>query len=215
MHPFVKILLFISVLLLMNYMGNQLVWLLCLLVCVLAIKLDSKNFLHVVKRMRWLFISLFIIYAYGTPGEYIQYFPINFAPSIEGCQLGLLQIGKLLIALAGLSILFAGSSKEHLIAGLNLLLTPLKYMGLDVERFAARLLLTFDYVEALAVKGNLTTNFNQLTELETMTETTLAERVIVLPSPAFKLFDKVIIVIIVFTVMFFMIKLIAPMTLLS
>jgi energy-coupling factor transport system permease protein len=196
-------------------MSNQLVWLLCLLVCGLAIKLDSKNFLHVVKRMRWLFISMFIIYAYGTPGEYIQYFPINFAPSIEGCQLGLLQIGKLLIALAGLSILFAGSSKEHLIAGLNLLLAPLRYMGLDIERFSARLLLTFDYVEALAVKGNLTTNFNQLAELETMTETTIAEHVIVLPNHGFKLLDKVIIVIIIFTAIFFMIKLITPMKLLS
>lgn len=164
--------------------------------------------------MRWLFISLFIIYAYGTPGEYIQYFPINFAPSIEGCQLGLLQIGKLLIALAGLNILFAGSSKEHLIAGLNLLLAPLMYMGLDIERFSARLLLTFDYVEALALKGNLTTNFNQLAELETMTETTIAEHVIVLPIHGFKLLDKVIIVIIIFTAMFFMIKLITPMKLL-
>lgn len=196
MHPFVKILSFILILLLMNFMSYESVWLLCIFACMFAAKLQFKNFLRVVRRMRWLFISIFIIYAYGTPGEYVQHFPVNFAPTFEGFSLGLLQIAKLLIAVASLSILFATSSKEHLMAGLYMLLSPLSLIGLNVQRFTARLLLTLDYVEELAIKDSFKLSFHHLDELHSATESLQADKVIVLQRPPFKRLDKFIIVII-------------------
>jgi energy-coupling factor transporter transmembrane protein EcfT len=137
MHPLVKILLLVLILSLMNFLSNQSIWVLCSLVCMLATWLQFGNLVRVVKRMRWLFASIFIIYAFGTPGEYIQWFPVNVSPTYEGCNQGLLQIAKLLTAIASLSMLFSTSSKAHLMAGLYLLLSPLKWLGFNVERFTA------------------------------------------------------------------------------
>ena len=135
MHPFVKILCFVLILLLTNTLRDQWLIALCAGLCLMAVWSNKRNFLRVVRRMRWLFISLLIIYAFTTPGEYIPELLAYASPTYEGCVLGLLQITKLLIALASLSLLFASSSKQDLIAGLYMLLTPLKLFGLNGERF--------------------------------------------------------------------------------
>lgn len=197
MHPFIKILWFILVLLLVNFLSNQLLWILCGLLCVFAVKLHLLSFLRVIKRMHLFFISIFIIYAFGTPGEYIQQFPLNYSPTYEGFQLGLLQIAKLLIALAMLSILFATSTKENLMSGLYLLLSPLKLLGLNIERFTARLILTLDYVEELAAKNKHQFNSHQLDDIYLTTDSSSTERVIVLQVTSFTLADKLMLVIFV------------------
>jgi len=199
MHPFVKILCFITLLLLINFLSNQMIWLLCILVSALAANLQFNKFIQVVKRMRWFFISIFIIYAFGTPGEYVRFFSSQYAPTIEGCVLGLLQITKLLIALAGLSILFARSSKEHLMVGLHLMLSPLKLFGVNIERFTARLLLTLDYVEELAVKGNF--RFHQLDEIHATATSLDVKKVIIFREQPFSLTDKLLIVTVMFGVL--------------
>ena len=191
MHPFVKILLLIIMLLLMNFLSNQLLWVLCSVVCIVAAWLQYEIFLRVVKRMRWLFLSIFFIYAFGTPGEYIELFPVSLTPTYEGCILGLLQIARLLIAIASLSMLFSTSSREHLMAGLYLLLSPLKLLGFNVKRFTVRLLLTLDYVDELAIEKDLKLNFNHLDALHEVAENFPADKVIVLHSVPFAIIDKI------------------------
>ncbi|MDP1658286.1 MAG: energy-coupling factor transporter transmembrane component T [Methylotenera sp.] len=203
MHPFVKILVFIFILLFMSFLSNGLVWLLCLFACLFAAKLQFKDFLRVVKRMRWLFISIFIIYAFGTPGEYVQQFPVILAPTIEGCVLGLLHIAKLLIALATLSLLFSTSSKEQLMTGLYLFLLPLKRLGFNTEQFTARLILTLDYVEDLAVKENFKLSFNHLANMHLAIENLQNDKIIILQVFPFKLIDKVIIAILILSILLF------------
>ena len=204
MHPFVKILLFIFTLLLMSYLSNVYLLIMCLVLFVYATWLARGSFLRVVKSMKWLFISIFIIYAFGTPGEYIQHIPAVVAPTIEGCLLAIVQIAKLLIALAILSILFATSSKEQLMIGLHLLLSPLNLLGLNTNKFTARLLLTLDYVEELAAKEKFRFKFDQLDHMLSATELVHKDRVIVLQSFPFKWTDMlVVIVLIVSTIALF------------
>lgn len=73
---------------LMRYMNNVYIALTCLIFFVYATYVAGKVFLRVVKRMKWLFISIFIIYAYGTLGEYLTQMPYSLAPTIEGCFSG-------------------------------------------------------------------------------------------------------------------------------
>jgi len=153
--------------------------------------------LRVVKRMKWLFISIFIIYAFSTPGEYIQYLPASVAPTFEGCFLGGVQIAKLLIALAILSILFTTSSKEQLMIGLHLLLSPLNLLGLNTNKFTARLLLTLDYVEELAAKEKFKFGFDQLENMLSTTEIAHKDRIIVLESIPFKWNDILVVMLLV------------------
>jgi len=140
--------------------------------------------------MKWLFLSIFVIYAFGTPGEYIQQIPEGISPTKEGCVLGVLQISKLLIALATLGILFSTSTKAQLMSGLHLLLFPLGLLGINTNRFTARLLLTLDYVKELAAREKFKFSFDQLDNMLATTEFFEKEKVIVLENYPFKWTDK-------------------------
>lgn len=190
MHPLVKILYFMSVLLLSSAASSTELFFLLMFFCLLFLCLKNMAFLYAVRRMRWLFLSLLIIYAFGTPGELIPLFPVNFSPTFEGLQLGWLQIEKLLIALAALSLLLISSSREHMLLGLYMLLMPFKFIGLNIERFAARLMLTLDYVEELAVKDSY--SFNQLDDIHVSIESLPLQANVTFQRLPFNLIDKLL-----------------------
>ena len=190
MHPFVKIACFFFLLLLLQYLSPSTIAVLCGLVCLLATVLNLPHFSQLIKRMRWLFVSLLLVYGYATPGEYLAFLPLNVAPSYEGLHLGLMQIAKLLIAVASLSALFASASKSQLMAGLWTLLSPLRLVGLNVERFTVRMLLTLHYVEQMAVQPKLKLDFSQLDKLALAPDEPGATLPLILAQPAFTWFDK-------------------------
>lgn len=190
MHPLVKILYFMTVLLLTSVASSTELFLLLMFFCLLFLRLKNKDFLHAVRRMRWLFLSLLVIYAFGTPGELIPLFPVNFSPTFEGVQLGWLQIEKLLIALTVLSLLLISSSREQMLLGLYMLLMPFKFIGLNVERFAARLMLTLDYVEELALNDHY--NFHQLDNIHASVEGLPLQSNVTFQKLPFNLIDKLL-----------------------
>lgn len=194
MHPLTKILCFILVLLLISAVNNMMLFIMMMFLLVLVFGFKVYTFLHVVRRMRWLFLSIFIIYAFGTPGELIPNFPVNFAPTFEGVQSGLVQVEKLLIALVALSLLLTGSPRAQMMLGLYMLLLPFKFFGLNVERFAARLMLTLDYVEDLAAKDNSNFSFNHLDEIDSYIESLPQANVVSFQKLPFSLMDKLMMV---------------------
>ena len=151
--------------------------------------------------MRWLFVSLLLVYAYATPGEYLAFLPLNVAPSYEGLHLGLMQIAKLLIPVAGLSALFASSSKSQLMAGLWTLLSPFRLVGLNVERFTVRILLTLHYVEQMTVQPKLKLDFAQFDKLALAPDEPGATLPLILAQPAFTWFDKAMLSLMLLAVM--------------
>ena len=201
MHPFVKILYFVLILFLMSFMSNQLLYILALIISVFAAGLQLRNFLRIIKRMRWLFFSILIIYAFATPGQLIPDIPVNFAPTFEGIQQGLLQVVKLLIALAALTLLFVGSSKEQLILGMYMLLKPLKHLGLNVEKFAVRLFLTLDYVEDFAVQNQHKFTFSHFDTIYLAAEDLPVNKTVTFTPIPFKKIDKLMIAILAVIIM--------------
>lgn len=201
MHPFVKIACFFFLLLLLQYLSPSSIAVLCGLVCLLAAVLNLPHFSQLIKRMRWLFLSLLLVYAYATPGEYLAFLPLNVAPSYEGLHLGLMQIAKLLIAVASLSALFASASKSQLMAGLWTLLSPLRLVGLNVERFTVRMLLTLHYVEQMAVQTKLKLDFSQLDKLALAPDEPGATPPLILAQQAFTWFDKAMLSLMLLAVM--------------
>ncbi len=188
MHPFVKIILFFFTLSLMSVLGSIALWSMCLILLSYWAYIDFTSFKKLVGRMKWLFVSIMGIYAFTTPGEYIAEFPVSIAPTIEGGVQGLLQTAKVLSALAVLNLLFATSARKELMSGLYLLLSPLSLMRVDVKKFIARLLLTLDYVEVLALQEKL--SFNQWSHLFLTTELYQENKMIELESYPFKWQDK-------------------------
>jgi energy-coupling factor transport system permease protein len=182
------------VLLLIAMVNSTMLFFIMLFFFIMVFSLKVQTFRHAVRRMRWLFLSILIIYAFGTPGELIPNFPVHFAPTFEGLQSGLVQIEKLLIALAALSLLLTSSPREQMMLGLYMLLSPFNLIGLNVERFAARLMLTLDYVEEIAAKDNSSFSFKHLDQIDEYIKCLPQANVITFQKLPFSLIDKLMMV---------------------
>lgn len=98
-------------------------------------------------RLRWLLLSLSLVFAMATPGEPL--FASDWAPTSEGLAAAAAHGSRLLALLAAVVLLAATTPINALMSGLYLLLSPLRPLGLAPERAVVRLLLTLDYVEDL------------------------------------------------------------------
>jgi energy-coupling factor transport system permease protein len=122
---------------------------LCLALLLLGLwqQQGGSEFLKLLRRARWLLLSILLIYAFATPGEYLPGVPDAVAPTYEGLRSGAMQAIRLVTMLAALAWLLAGCSREQLMSGIYTLLLPFKPLGANPERFAVRLWLTLYYVE--------------------------------------------------------------------
>lgn len=102
---------------------------------------------QLLRRTRWIFLTLLLVYAYATPGEALLPMLGDWSPVREGLQDGATQLLKLLAAIASLAILLEKLPRLQLIAGLYSLFSPLKFFGVSRERCAIRLALTLHYAE--------------------------------------------------------------------
>lgn len=107
----------------------------------------SAQYLKLLRRSRWLLISLVLVYAFVTPGAAAIAVLGAYSPSREGLLSGGLQALRLISLLAALAILLATTPRDRILAGLYFLLRPFALIGVDVDRVAARIWLTLHYAE--------------------------------------------------------------------
>jgi len=154
LHPAVKIVLFVLMAVCIPYLKWPAMLGLALLLAFILICYRVSSFIPMMLRMRWLFVSMLLIFAYTTPGEFLAHWPIAIAPSYEGLHDGLFQIARISLALAGIALLMHRSSKEHLMAGIYTIIKPLSILRLSPERFTARLYLTLQYIDKTKQQHN-------------------------------------------------------------
>ncbi len=121
-----------------------------------ALLASPRKFMQLLRRTRWIMLSLLLVYAYTTPGQPVLDSLGIFSPSREGLSDGVLQLTRLAVALAGLAMLLERLHRQKLIAGLYTLLAPLRLIGLSRERVAVRLALTLHYAEVAMVRESHT-----------------------------------------------------------
>lgn len=165
-HPAAQILTWCLLVAAMQVLVHSLLLLAASLVLLCAFAVSRHKFLQLVRRTRWIMLSLLLIYAYSTPGQAL---PESFGvlgPTREGLLDGMLQLARLLAALASLAILLDRLHRQQLIAGLYTLFAPLRLLGLSRERLAVRLALTLHYAEVamLRSKGSWQDTLNGLFE---------------------------------------------------
>ena len=107
----------------------------------------NMHFYRLMKRLKWFYLVMFLIFVFNTPGQHIPNWPFDIKPTYEGLKMGGMQVLRIALILAVLSIVLTKNTKQQLISGLYFLLKPLSCVGLDVKRFSARLWLTLYYVE--------------------------------------------------------------------
>ncbi|MDO9011804.1 MAG: CbiQ family ECF transporter T component [Gallionella sp.] len=150
LHPATQILIWCVLVAAMQFLTPTTLFVTGALVLSLAFALSGHKFVQLMRRTRWILFSLWLIYAYSTPGQDVWDAP--FSPSLEGLLDGGLQLMRLLVALAGLAILLDRLHRQQLIAGLYSLFAPLEWLGLSRERLAVRLALTLHYAEVAMLR---------------------------------------------------------------
>ena len=146
-HPAVLILLWIFLTVAMQPMHVGALILSGSVITLAALRLSAGRLATLLRRTRWITLSLLLIYGYATPGTAVWGGGGVFSPTYQGLLDGLLQLSRLVFALAGLSIVLGVLSRQQLVGGLYVLAYPLRYAGLSRERIAVRLALTLQYAE--------------------------------------------------------------------
>jgi len=146
-HPAVLILLWMCATIALQSLPASAVLLAGIPLLISAYALSASRLFTLLRRTRWIMLSLLIIYAYATPGVAVWASLAQFSPTYEGLTDGLLQLSRLALVIASLAILLGLLSQQQLIGGLYSLAYPLRYFGLSRERIAVRLALTLHYAE--------------------------------------------------------------------
>lgn len=100
-------------------------------------------------RLKWFFISIFVIYYFYTPQLQI---PEQSYLNSKLSQLlpGLFRITVLIFILLSVNLFIQTTSKEKILAALLWLFSPLKILHIKTERIALRAVLTLEYIEDLS-----------------------------------------------------------------
>lgn len=144
-HPATQILVWVCLAIVVQILPSVFLPAFAGVLLLVAFKMHTQRLFALMRRTRWIFFSLLLVYAFATPGEALWSW--DYAPTREGLLDGMLQLGRLVCMLAGLSILLTLLSREQLIGGLYVLVYPVRYLGLSRERIAVRLALTLQYAE--------------------------------------------------------------------
>jgi hypothetical protein len=103
--------------------------------------------LVLIRRARWLLLSIAILFALATPGERLPGVAGDLGVTYDGLILGAEHVLRLLSLLATLALLHQHLGTGGVLAGLYWLLTPLARLRGLRERIVVRLMLVLEYVE--------------------------------------------------------------------
>lgn len=179
--------------------------LMVILLIFLAFNMLSKTsqFLRALKRFKWFFLVMMLIFAFNTPGEHLANWPFAISPTYEGLVSGAAQTLRIAVMLAALALILALNTRQQLISGFYFIFSPLKYLGLEVERFAARLWLTLHYVELQREQFSSKDLLGRLSEMANLQLNQSHENVsIEFMLPKFSLADVAVIALLLVLVLF-------------
>lgn len=111
-----------------------------------------RHWLLLARRARWLLLTLWLVLAFGTPGD--AWLGIPWAPTEAGFHDSTLHAFRLLVMLGMLAWLFDRLPRRRLMAGLWALVRPWQRVGVAADRLVVRLALVFDYLEKSPPKGS-------------------------------------------------------------
>ena len=104
--------------------------------------------LKMMRRMRWFFLSIFIIYSWLTPGNAVAVsitsYYAGWLPTTEGIILGTMRALSLAFILLGVNLLLRCTSREQLIQAIYWLVAPLHFFGISRERLSVRIALALE-----------------------------------------------------------------------
>lgn len=202
-----QLLVFFTMAILINFL--KVTTLTSIFILLLAMLVFNKNnrFFQSLFRFKWFFIVMLLIFSFNTAGEHVALWPFAFSPTHEGISLGLVQVLRIIVMLAGLSIILACNTRQQLISGFYFIFSPLKLLGLKVERFAARLWLTLHYVDMQSETKHSQDFMSQLKNMATLKPSQVNEGIsVILSMPKFNVVDYAVLTILLMGILFYLFK---------
>ena len=145
-HPLIRLMMFLVFAILMSRANlSQLVFSAGLLMTWMAISKGSRAGIRKrLFRLRWLFLSIVMVYAFMTPGRSIIPAGGSIWPTVEGVSGGLHQCLVLGLIVMAVHLLLYYCTRDELLQGIRGFLAPLAGVGVPHERIAMRITLVFD-----------------------------------------------------------------------
>lgn len=105
---------------------------------------------RMLRRLRWLFMSLLVVYLWFTPGTPIAG-PADspWVPTWQGATQGTERIAALVLIVLAVNLLIARTARPKLLAAIHWVSYPLRFFGCSRDRFALRLVLAMEAVAML------------------------------------------------------------------
>lgn len=101
-------------------------------------------------RLKWLFLSILLIYVFFTPKVSASLTP--FSPYVYLLLPGLFRILVLINLILAVNLLIKTTTKEEILTSLLWIFSPLRLIHINLERFLLRAVLTIEYIELLNQK---------------------------------------------------------------
>jgi energy-coupling factor transporter transmembrane protein EcfT len=205
-----QLLIFFVMAISVNFLSLTVLVSLFLFVLVLLAFTKNNRFLRSLLRFKWFFVVMLFIFSFNTPGEYVQAWPFAFGPTYEGIVAGVTQTLRIMLMLAGLSLILACNTRQNLISGFYFIFSPLKFFGLQIERFAARLWLTLHYVELQSETKHKQDFMRQLKNMAALTPDQANEEIsVTLTVPKFNVVDFAVLAMLLLGALIYVVKVIA------
>jgi len=112
-----------------------------------SLLLARKRTFLLLRRARWLFVSIVILFALATPGQRLPNAAGDMGVTMDGVMLAAEHVLRLSLLLATLALLHQRLGTNGMMCGLYWLLGPLANWRTLRERIVVRLMLVLDYVE--------------------------------------------------------------------
>lgn len=118
-----------------------------------ARSVGGGSIMKLLRRSRFLFLALFVLFAFFSPGTAVLADFPGLSPTREGLELAAIHLGRLACVIALVAILLSCLSPSRLVGGLVSLLTPMRLIGVAPERLAVRLSLVLELAQSPAEGG--------------------------------------------------------------
>ena len=146
LHPTTAILLWAVAVVVMQSLAGLALAFCALPVIAAALILSPRRLVVLLRRTRWIFLSVLVLFLYATPG--LLLFPdLGWAsPTREGARMGADQLLRLAALLGMVALVMERFGQDRLLAGIYGLLKPLRRVGVSADAVALRLNLVLRYI---------------------------------------------------------------------
>ena len=142
-HPLTLLLAWLAFALLLQWLPIHLLIGVAAASLVLAFSLAYERSRNLLKRSRWLLLSLVMVFLFLTPGEYLPGIGGDLGVTYDGLRHAGEHLGRLLALLTSLALLHEKVGTPGLLTGLYCLLWPFAWR----EATVVRLMLVLEFVE--------------------------------------------------------------------